>query len=168
MQLQTIDKKTYRKHLNIAMFAGAVLFAALALGISTLTIFLFTDGQGTHFSHNLAGVAVALVIMLLTFKQLRARPFFKEISYVLDLKHQLNLIYRKSSKINEALKQNDTHAITIMYFNYQGMKQLYTLDDNTITMDELSIQIAALDTQIKELNLSVSSDDYSPELLDKF
>ena len=64
-----------------------------------------------------------------------------EVVYVWDLKQQLNKIRRKQRKIEAAIENNDKDAMIIMNFMLHGSKQLYELDDNTITMDDLLIKI---------------------------
>ena len=88
-----------------------------------------------------------------------------EVNYVRSLKAEMNRIYRSSKKINAALEQNDKTAIIISYFNLQASKQVYQLDNNTLTMDELNEKIRVLDAQIESLGLEVTTDDYRPELV---
>lgn len=168
MKLQEIDKSRYRKHLNIVIAVCIVALTALSLGISQSVIYLFTDREGTHFWINLLGVAIALAVIGTTLSKNRHKPFMTEVVYVWNLKQNLNLIQRKLTKIEAAREQLNVDAIIIMYFYYAACRQLYTLDDNTITMTELTLKANALDRQIEELNLSVTTDDFTQNLLDQF
>ena len=91
-----------------------------------------------------------------------------EVNYVRSLKAEMNRIYRNSKKINATLEENNQTAIIITYFNLQASKQVYQLDNNTLTMDELNEKIRVLDAQIESLGLVVSTDDYRPELVKQF
>jgi hypothetical protein len=92
---------------------------------------------------------------------------------VWDLKQILNKIYRKQKKIEVQLeeakiKQDQHDAMIIMNFQYRGSKQLYELDDNTITMAELNSKIKQLDKRMLAAGLSLSTDAFDVEMLDRF
>ncbi|MBQ0729244.1 MAG: DUF3087 family protein, partial [Oleispira antarctica] len=99
------------------------------------------------------------------FKVMANKPFMAEINYVRSLKREMNRIYRSSKKLNIALEANDKNAIIISYFNLQASKQVYQLDNNTLTMEELSEKIRLLDEKIETLGLSISVYDYQPNLV---
>ena len=56
----------------------------------------------------------------------------------------------------------------IMNYMYRGSKQLYELDDNTITMGTLNSKINVLDSKMKDAGISTSTDAYDPAMLDRF
>ena len=168
MQLIDIDKTRYRKHLRIVFTAIAVALVIIALASSTLIIQLFSTPDVDHFWHNLAGVVLAAIIVALTLKKIRKQPFMFEVVYVWDLKQQLNRIHRKQKKIEAGIEKNDHDAMIIMNYMYRGSKQLYELDDNTITMGTLNSKINALDSKMKDVDISTSTDAYDPAMLDRF
>ena len=47
-------------------------------------------------------------------------------------------------------------------------KQLYELDDNTITIEDLELLITALDHRMTEAGLSLSTDSFMPDMLDTY
>ena len=168
MQLREIDKTRYRKHLRLVFAGIAVALLVIALGFSTLVIHFFSSPDVPHFWHNLAGVVFAAVIVAYVLNKLRKHPFMSEVVYVWDLKQQLNRIYRKQRKIEEVLERSDHDAMIIMNYMYRGSKQLYELDDNTITMDDLLIKIQILEKRMQAAGLSLSTDSYNPAMLDGF
>ena len=168
MKLQDIDKTRYRKHLRVVFASIVLMMVTISLLSSRLLIQLLSTPEAPHFYHNLAGVILAGVITVLTLKRLRRHPYMFEVVYVWDLKYQLNRIYRKQHKIEPLLNENDVNAMIIMNFMYKGSKQLYTLDDNTITIDALNLKINGLDQRISDANLDISTDDYDPSLLDEY
>jgi hypothetical protein len=168
MQLIEIDKNNYRKHLRIVFAAIAAALAIIAIGASTLIIHLFSTPDVDHFWHNLAGVALAAIVVAFTLNNLRNHPFMLEVVYVWDLKQQLNRIHRKQKKIEARIKENDHDAMIIMNYMYRGSKQLYQLDDNTITMGTLNNKINVLDSKMKDAGISTSTDAYDPAMLDRF
>ena len=168
MQLREIDKTRYRKHLKV-VFAGMVaVLIIIALSTSALLIYLFSNPESSHFMHNLAGVVIAAAFVGFLLTKLRQHPFMFEVVYVWDLKQQLNRIHRKQRKIEAAVEEGDHDAMIIMNYLYRGSKQLYLLDDNTITMEDLAIKIQALDSRMEAAGESLSTDSYDPSMLDRF
>ena len=168
MQLIEIDKTRYRKHLRIVFAAIAAALAVIAIGSSTLINHFFSTPDVDHFWHNLAGVVIAAVVVALTLNKLRGHPYMFEVVYVWDLKQQLNRIQRKLKRIETGIENNDHDAMIIMNYMYKGSKQLYQLDDNTITMGTLNSKINALDSKMKEAGIITSTQTYDPALLDRF
>ncbi len=166
MKLQTIDKALYRKRLNILLVTNVAVLLITALGVSNILIALFgSEVDGDNFWWNLLGVAAGLAVIVGLFKVLVTKPFMAEVNYVRSLKQEMNRIYRSSKKLQAALEANDNNAIIISYFNLQASKQVYQLDNNTLTMDELNEKIKLLDEKIAELGLTVSVEDYQSSLL---
>ncbi len=54
--------------------------------------------------------------------------------YVWNLKQIHNQIYRKLKRIQPKAEQGDREALTILYFYYTTQKQVYDLDNNTLTI----------------------------------
>lgn len=168
MRLREIDKTRYRKHLKV-VFAGMIAaLIVFSLSTSTLFIYLFSTPEVEHFWYNLAGVGTAAVIIVIALLKLRLHSFMAEVVYVWDLKQQLNRIYRKQRKIEAAVESNDQDAMIIMNFLYRGSKQLYQLDDNTITMESLDSRISVLDKRMEAAGLRLSTDSYARTMLDRF
>lgn len=166
MKLQMIDKTLYRKRLNILLFLSITILLITSLAISnTLIHFLGTDVKGDNFWLNFIGVATGGGIVFILFKMIESKPVMAEINYVRSLKKEMNRIYRSSKKIQAALEVDNKNAIIISYFNLKASKQVYELDNNTLTMDELNEKIRLLDAKIEALGLSISEKDYSPSLL---
>ncbi|AWB66120.1 DUF3087 domain-containing protein [Saccharobesus litoralis] len=166
MQLKSINKQRYREHLNKVIVGTIAIFATLSLGLSTLIIQLFTDGEGTHFWINLGGVVLAMIIVWQILKAYQNHDYLTEIKYVWDLKQTLNLITRAHKKIQAGVDNNNPSAMRILLFSYKGSQQVYQLDDNTITMSELNQKIAALEEKMTALNLPIEGDVFQHEWLE--
>ena len=168
MQLETINKARYRKHLNYVIGACVVALTAGSLGIAQCLIALFPDSDGSHFHWNLLGVVVTSIVIGLTLKKVKSHPFMYEVAYVWDLKQSLNRITRKMMAIKKAAKEGDVDAMLAMQFSYSGSKQLWTLDDNTITMEDLSMWQAELDVLAREYQVELDITKYDERILAKF
>ena len=172
MKLIEINKNTYRKRLNIIIVAFIATFLVLSLGFGQAFILMFADGiasSQTHsnFRYNLLGVILALVTCAAILHQLRNSEFFHEVYYVWQLKQVINAITRKLTQLKKLAQQNDRNALIILNYYYQAMRQVYQLDDNTITLSTINKEIEQLTQQIDELNLELSFDDFSNAMLNK-
>ena len=168
MTLIEIDKRRYRKHFNLVFGAIVAALVVVSLAASTLLIELFGAPGESNFWLNLGGVVVAGVLVVILLQRLRAHPFMREVVYVWDLKQQLNRIYRKQRRLEAAVEDNDPDALVIMNFFYRGSKQLYELDDNLITHDELVDKIRHHDKLLEAAGLSTSTDAFEASMLEKF
>ena len=168
MQLKEIDKTRYRKNLRVVFGSMASALLIITLGTSTLFIQLFSTPGVQHFWHNLAGVAVAAAVVAFALNKLRHHPYMLEVVYVWDLKQLLNRIHRKQRQIEAAVENNNANAMNILNFMYHGSKQLYELDDNTITMGDLMRKSQVLDQRMEAAGLSLSTDFYNQAKLDQF
>ena len=168
MKLRPIDKNRYRKHYRIVFAAIVIALITISLVCSTLLINWLSSPDESHFSLNLAGVVVAVLLVAYTVYRFRDHPFMDEVVYVWNLKKQLNLIYRKQHKIEPLIDDNNVDAMVIMNYMYQGSKQLYELDDNTITLDDLALKTRHLNTKLEEKGLKLTTDDFDSRLLAQF
>jgi len=154
MQLKEISKVRYSKHYKIMFACIAFVLLIIAPATSALFISLFSNPEGSYFFHNLAGVVVGVTIVAFVLYKFRQHPYMVEVIYVWDLKQQLNRIHRKQRKIEAAIENNDKDAMIIMNFMHHGSKQLYELDDNTITMVYLMRKIQIHDKLMEAAGLS--------------
>lgn len=138
MQLIKIDTERYRQRLNNVIFACIGTLTIGSLSISQCLIYLMPSPDGSHFHWNLLGVVLTGMLVLVALLKLKKHPFFYEISYVWDLKQVLNKINRRMKKIEEAAKNGDHTALQILHFSYSGSRQLWELDNNTLTINHLT------------------------------
>ncbi|WP_234495411.1 DUF3087 domain-containing protein [Vibrio maritimus] len=168
MQLQSIDKQLYRSRLNIVIIACIVSLSVSSLAISQSLIFFFPSETGSHFHWNLLGVVVSALGLGFTLLKLKNHPKMKEVVYVWLLKKELNLIYRKNRKLLAAAEQGNADAMLALQFSYEGSRQLWQLDDNTIVMTSLNAAQSKLDGLTEEYNLQLDISNYQSGLLRQF
>ena len=165
MKLQTIDKARYRKHLNVITMTTIVFLLLLSLVSSQLLVALWASPEGENFWLNFMAVASSGVITGVALFKLRQRSYFHEVFYVWRLKQEMNYIYRRSRVLEAAIEAQNPNALSVSYFNLRASKQVYELDNNTLTMDSLDKKIVDLDKVICEQGLTISVDDYHRGLL---
>ncbi len=168
MQLKDIDKARYRRHLNLVIAACIAALAAGSLGIARIFIVLFPSDSGSHFHWNLLGVALSCFFIAMVLRRIRDHDFMYEVVYVWELKQALNRITRRMAKIKKAAAEGNTDAMLALQFSYAGSRQLWQLDDNTITMEELGVWQAELDALARKYSLSLNVENYDPACLKQF
>lgn len=168
MQLIQIDKARYRKHLNRVIIGCGLALAAGSLAISQTLIALFPDESGSHFHWNLLGVIVTSISIGWALNKYRTHNYMTEVVYVWELKQALNKITRKMAKLKAAGREGDPQALLAIHYSYAGSRLLWQLDDNTITMDELAIKQAELDSVAAQFNVTLNADDYDESILKQY
>ncbi|TWX57772.1 DUF3087 family protein [Colwellia hornerae] len=187
MTLKDIDKKTYRSKLNQVIIGFIITLAILAIAFGTILIALFAEplaldsisqaslntamesGQQTsNFRYNFLGVILSLLACAGILQQLKNSHFFNEIYYVWQLKQIQNIIYRRLKKIKKASVDGDEKALIILKFYYASLKQLYLLDDNTLTMSSLEANIVALEQLIAENGKEITTEQFTKVLLSNY
>ena len=168
MQLIQIDKARYRKHLNRVIVGCAASLAIGSLAISQTLIALFPDESGSHFHWNLLGVIVTSITIGWALNKYRGHDYMTEVVYVWELKQALNKITRKMAKLKAAGREGDPQALLAIHYSYAGSRLLWQLDDNTITMDELAIKQAELDSVAAQFNVTLNADDYDESILKQY
>ena len=177
MKLVEIEKTVYRKRLNNVIIGFIVSLAILSLVLGQALIMMFAEPavsamEGvepkSNFRFNLLGVILALLACAAGLHQLREKPLFKEVYYVWQLKQVQNLIYRRLKKITAAAEQGDVNALIILNYYYTSLKQVYLLDDNTLTMSKLEKDISELNDRISVKNLSIISEQFDKKMLEPY
>ena len=168
MQLQNINKARYRNHLNKVIAGCVAALTVGSLGIAQALIRLFPDADGSHFHWNLLGVVVSVIAIASVLNKYKTHSFMYEVNYVWELKQALNKVTRKMPKLKQAAQTGDVDAMLAMQFSYSGSKQLWELDDNTITMDDLSIWQAQLDTLANQYQVELDITRYDASILTKY
>ena len=168
MQLEQIDKSRYDKHFKITFAAIVAVLVVVSLLASTVLIRLIGNPDGGNFWLNATGVLIAAGTVDALLKRYRSHPFLTEVMYVWELKQTLNRIHRKQRQLEAAVARGDRTAMIVLNFQYKASRQLYELDDNTITMDELLVAEQKLRAQMDEHGVDVTLEEFSPALLDRY
>jgi len=184
MQLIDIDKIRYRKHLNIVIVSFIALMLVLSLAFGSLLIYFFSNintpvavqvleevveqtevVSESNFKYNLLGVIFALLVSSAILQTLKTKNYFIEIYYVWQLKQLHNSIFRKLKSIKKGADSNDINAFIILNFYYHSLKQVYLLDDNTLTISTVDKNINELNETIKSKNLTINVEQFDKNLL---
>ncbi|MCE9687647.1 DUF3087 domain-containing protein [Shewanella sp. AS16] len=161
MKLISIDKQLYRKRTNRLLLGLVASLSLLSLSFGAALIAAFgaapVAGEPTgNFHWNLLGVILALLLLSCVLHGQRKRPWLKEVYYVWQLKQLHNRIYRKLAKIKLAAARQQPQALIILSFYYASLKQVYLLDNNTLTLSTLERDMATLAELIRQQDSEVS------------
>ncbi|MDO6428477.1 DUF3087 family protein [Thalassotalea sp. 1_MG-2023] len=177
MQLQNIDKIIYRQRLNRIIISFIISLTLLSLLFGSLFISVFSDNSinfemandtdaPSNFSYNLAGVICALAVCAALLHRLRKTAYFHQVYYVWQLKQIQNKIYRKLNTINNmAMEHGDQQALIILDFYYQSLKQVYQLDDNTLTMSSVNQKHQAVKEKAEQQELQLDKEQFTESML---
>jgi len=165
MKLLKINANRYRQRLNKIIFTSIATLTIGSLSISQLLILLMPSAQGSHFHWNLLGFVSTVVTLAILLSKLKKHPYFYEVSYVWDLKQTLNKINRRIITIEKASQTGDTIAMQILHFSYTGSRQLWELDNNTLTINHLTHLENKLQNLVEKYNVILDINQYDNQQL---
>lgn len=180
MKLKNIDKTEYRHKLNRIIVGFVVGFAVLSILFGTLFIALSALGEApqivaesgeprNNFKYNLAGVIVGLFVSGAILHRLRETDYFTEVYYVWQLKQIQNLVYRKLGKVKiAAFEEHDVQAIKLLNYYYESLKQVYQLDDNTLTLSAVNTDHQKVIALAQSCNVSLDQYEFNKAQLAQF
>lgn len=70
--------------------------------------------------------------------------------------------------LEAAASKGNLNALVAMQYSYAGSRLLWQLDDNTLTLDELTIKQAELDRLAEKFNVTLNANYYDASMLKPF
>jgi hypothetical protein len=181
MKIIEIDKTIYRQRLNrviigfiltltvLSIVFGSALIAIFSEQLNEVAIAAGSTETTSNFKYNFLGVVFALLSCAAILQYLKTTSFFYEIYYVWQLKQIHNLIYRKLKRIKTAAFDNaDKNAIVVLHFYYTSLKQVYVLDDNTLTISSLKQDHQKLNDFVENTNMSIDLEQFDKKMISNF
>ncbi|MEZ9407592.1 DUF3087 family protein [Vibrio sp. 10N.286.48.F5] len=174
MKLQKINKEEYRKKMNLLLVSLVGSLALFAIVFGTILIELFGSatsitGESTgNFHLNVFGVILSVALNAFIASRVKGHEYFKEALYVWNLKQIHNQIYRKLKRIQPKAEQGDRDALTILYFYYTTQKQVYDLDNNTLTIKTVQQSLDNIVELSDKWSIELDIEVFSKDLVAKF
>ncbi|MEZ8013864.1 MULTISPECIES: DUF3087 family protein [Vibrio] len=174
MKLQKINKEEYRKKMNLLLVSLVGSLALFAIVFGTILIELFGSatsitGESTgNFHLNVLGVILSVALNAFIASRVKGHDYFKEALYVWNLKQTHNQIYRKLKRIQPKAEQGDREALTILYFYYTTQKQVYDLDNNTLTIKTVQQSLDNIVELSDKWSIELDIEAFSKDLIAKF
>ena len=174
MKLQKINKEEYRKKMNLLLVSlvGSLALFAIVFG-SILNELFGSAGSATgevtgNFHLNVLGVILSVAMNGFIASRVKGHDYFKEALYVWNLKQMHNQIYRKLKRIQPKAEQGDREALTILYFYYTTQKQVYDLDNNTLTIKTVQQSLDNIMGLSEKWSIELDIEEFSKDLVAKF
>ncbi|HAS24311.1 MAG TPA: DUF3087 domain-containing protein [Vibrio sp.] len=173
MKLQKINKEEYRKKMNLLLVSLVGSLALFAIVFGTILIELFGSatsitGESTgNFHLNVLGVILSVALNAFIASRVKGHEYFKEALYVWNLKQTHNQIYRKLKRIQPKAEQGDREALTILYFYYTTQKQVYDLDNNTLTIKTVQQSLDNIVELSEKWSIELDIEAFSKDLVAK-
>lgn len=164
MEFKQINKHEYKKRVNQLQLGIVVTLLLMSLVMSEFLRLLLVSGD-SHFGLNVTSVVLSVIIVAFTVYRFKHHPYWSDILYIWQLKQVLNRIYGKLRWIEEGLAADNPTAITVQFFYLKASYFVYSLEDNTLTLSDISKQLNELNEQIERLELNLSVDDFDESLL---
>lgn len=189
MKIEPVKKEQYRKHLNIVIVAFVTIFAITSILFGQLFIEFFaepasliettvtttenistqeTPKEESNFRFNLLGVIIALLLCAMLINTFKSHEFMKDVYYVWQLKQLHNQIFRKLKKIKLLASEKDENALITLSFYYLTLKQVYLLDDNTLTLSALERDTNNLSEKLGNISIEEYASRFQQNLLGSF
>ncbi|MDP2588862.1 DUF3087 family protein [Vibrio splendidus] len=174
MKLQKINKEEYRKKMNLLLVSLVGSLALFAIVFGSILIELFgsvgsVTGEATgNFHLNVLGVILSVALNAFIASRVKGHDYFKEALYVWNLKQTHNQIYRKLKRIQPKAEQGDREALTILYFYYTTQKQVYDLDNNTLTIKTVQKSLDNIVELSEKWSIELDIETFSKDLVAKF
>ncbi|PTO72078.1 DUF3087 family protein [Vibrio splendidus] len=174
MKLQKINKEEYRKKMNLLLVSLVGSLALFAIVFGSILIELFgsvgsVTGEATgNFHLNVLGVILSVALNAFIASRVKGHDYFKEALYVWNLKQTHNQIYRKLKRIQPKAEQGDREALTILYFYYTTQKQVYDLDNNTLTIKTVQQSLDNIVELSEKWSIELDIEIFSKDLVAKF
>ncbi|CDT51559.1 DUF3087 family protein [Vibrio coralliirubri] len=174
MKLQKINKEEYRKKMNLLLVSLVGSLALFAIVFGTILIELFGSatsitGESTgNFHLNVLGVILSVALNAFIASRVKGHEYFKEALYVWNLKQIHNQIYRKLKRIQPKAEQGDRDALTILYFYHTTQKQVYDLDNNTLTIKTVQQSLDNIVELSDKWSIELDIEAFSKDLVAKF
>ena len=174
MKLQKINKEEYRKKMNLLLVSLVGSLALFAIVFGSILIELFgsvgsVTGEATgNFHLNVLGVILSVALNAFIASRVKGHDYFKEALYVWNLKQIHNQIYRKLKRIQPKAEQGDRDALSILYFYYTTQKQVYDLDNNTLTIKTVQQSLDNILELSEKWSIELDIEAFSKDLIAKF
>lgn len=137
-EIQPWNPEEYRAQTRKSSLIVVVIFAALAMGLSTLAVQLFGTPGGENFRYNLGGVIVGAIATAAILRgYLSRQPWLAAAVYGWQLKRSLMSITNIMHNVEQGVATGDPQAMQLLRFYHLGLTQMYQLDGNSSALSQV-------------------------------
>ncbi|WP_260954761.1 DUF3087 domain-containing protein [Pseudomonas citri] len=157
------DAEAYRQQTRRSTVIVAVVFLALAMLLSSLAVLLFGTPGGDNFRFNLAGVVVAVLVMVALLRAyFWSQPWMAAAVYGWGLKRSLMSVTNVMHHVKTGVQAQDPSAMKLLRFYHLGLAQMHRLDANSSDQGSLAREADEHLAKMQALNLDTEQPRLDP------
>lgn len=166
-EISPFDPEIYRRQTRRIAVLLLLIFAALAMALSTAAVMLFGSAEADNFRWNLGGVLVGLLltIALVRFK-LWSQPWMAPAVYGWRLKRSLMRVTNAMHRVTRGVEAGDPVAMRVLRFYHLGLTQMHQLDGNSSGLSQMVREIDAHRERMLALGLDIEQTRFEPSWIE--
>tara|TARA_R110000782_G_scaffold48624_4_gene106362 strand:- start:2548 stop:3159 length:612 start_codon:yes stop_codon:yes gene_type:complete len=166
-EIRHMNPEKYRQQTRRSTLIVVVVFAVLAMLLSTLAVSTFGNVEGSNLRWNLAGVLLGLIITIVLVRNVFwTQPWMESAVYGWQLKRSLMRITNTMHHVEAGVRTDSSEAMKLLRFYHLGLGEMHHLDGNSQALDELGPQIDNHRQSMIEMGLSIDQYQLDPAWMD--
>lgn len=162
-QIRPFDPETYRRQTRRIAMLLLLVFAVLAMGLSSASVKLFGMPGGDNFRWNLGGVLVGLLLTIALVRfRLWGQPWMAPAVYGWQLKRSLMRVTNVMHLVTLGTESGDPLAMKVLRFYHLGLTQMQQLDGNASGLSQMVREIDAHRERMLALGLDTEQTCLDP------
>lgn len=168
-KIEEIDPVYYRRQTRKSTMIIVALFLVIGFCTARLSVIYLAAYSDSHIVLNFLGAFSGLLTTFLIINTFfKNASWMNEAMYAWRLKRQIMYIYNALSLLKKAADQDDVEAIKILRFYQLGTEQMYKLDNNSHDLNDLRIQMEALESKMNTLGIAVDQTEFDMKSVDAY
>ncbi|WP_322618134.1 DUF3087 family protein [Pseudomonas sp. BIC9C] len=166
-EIQPMNADTYRQQTRRSTVIIALIFLALAMGLSTAAVALFGTAGGDNLRFNVGGVFVAVLAMAaLMRKVFWHQEWMASAVYGWQLKRSLMSVTNVMHHVTAAVEKHDPVAMKLLRFYHLGLNQMHQLDGNSSDHSQLIREMDQHSERMQALGIETGQTRLDPAWLE--
>jgi hypothetical protein len=166
-EIQPMNADTYRQQTRRSTVIIALIFLALAMGLSTAAVALFGTPGGDNLRFNVGGVFVAVLAMAALMRKVFWRQeWMAPAVYSWQLKRSLMSITNVMHHLTTAVEKGDPVAMKLLRFYHLGLDQMHQLDGNSSDHGQLIREMDRHKERMQALGIDTEQTRLDPAWLE--
>ncbi|MGH8386328.1 MAG: DUF3087 domain-containing protein [Pseudomonas sp.] len=167
-EIQPMNAQIYRQQTRRSTLVIALVFVALAMGLSTAAVALFGEPGADNLRFNIGGVFAAVLLMAaLMRKVFWTQEWMAPAVYSWQLKRSLMSITNVMHHVTAAVDAGDPTAMKLLRFYHLGLSQMHQLDGNSSDHGQLSREMDQHKARMETLGLDTDQTRLNPAWLEE-
>lgn len=167
-EIRHLDPGQYRQQTRRSTLIVAVVFAVLAMSLSTLAVAMLGSPQGSNFRWNLVGVLLGLAITIILVRSVFwTQPWMASAVYGWQLKRSLMSLTNAMHQVDEGVKAGSPEAMKALRFYHLGLAEMHKLDGDPQALNDLVGQVESHRATMLEMGLPIDQYELNPAWIER-